>query len=58
MLLLVLLSMVIDYFNGYTCTRSLDIVAQIKIMEEPLLVFSGQWFSFIRLPSEKYKIVS
>jgi hypothetical protein len=27
-------------------------------MEEPLLVFSGQWFSFIRLPSEKYKIVS
>jgi hypothetical protein len=27
-------------------------------MEEPSLVFSGQWFSFIRLPSKKYKIVS
>jgi hypothetical protein len=50
--------MVIDYFNGYTCARSLDIAAQIKIMEEPSLVFSGQWFSFIRLPSKKYKIVS
>jgi hypothetical protein len=27
-------------------------------MREPLLVFSGQWFDFIRLPSEKYKIAS
>jgi hypothetical protein len=49
--------MVTDYFNGCTCARSLDIVAQTKIMGEPSLVFSGQWFTFIRLPSEKYKIM-
>jgi hypothetical protein len=30
-----------------------SIAAQIKIMGEPSLVFSGQWFGFIRLPSEK-----
>jgi hypothetical protein len=50
--------MVIDYFNGCTRARSLGIVAQIKIMGEPLLVFLSQWFNFIWLPSELYKIVS
>jgi hypothetical protein len=55
---LVLLPILIDYFNGCTRTRSLGIAAQIKIMGEPLLVFTGLWFSFIRLPSEKYKIIS
>jgi hypothetical protein len=55
---LVLLPILIDYFNGCTRTRSLSIAAQIKIMGEPLFVFTGLWFSFIRLPSEKYKIMS
>jgi hypothetical protein len=50
--------MAIDYFNGYTRARSLGIEALIKIMGEPSLVFSGQWFGFIRMPSEKYKIMS
>jgi hypothetical protein len=50
-------SMMIDYFNGCARARSLGIAAQIKIMGEPSLVFSGQWFSFIQLPSEKYKIM-
>jgi hypothetical protein len=27
-------------------------------MGEPSLVFTGLWFGFIRLPSEKYKIIS
>jgi hypothetical protein len=53
----VLLPMVIDYFNGYAHPRSLGIAAQI-IMGEPSLVFSGQWFGFIRPPSKKYKIMS
>jgi hypothetical protein len=43
-LVLVLLPMVIDYFNGYTRAHSLGIAAQIKIMGEPSLVFSGLWF--------------
>jgi hypothetical protein len=58
MLVLVLLPMLIDYFNGYACARSLGIAAQIKIMGEPLLVFTGLWFGSIQLPSEKYKIMS
>jgi hypothetical protein len=58
MLVLVLLPMLIDYFNGCARARRLDIAAQIKIMGEPLLVFTGLWFGFIRLPSEKYKIIS
>jgi hypothetical protein len=33
-------------------------VAQIKIMGEPLFVFTGLWFGSRRLPSEIYKIVS
>jgi hypothetical protein len=57
-LVLVLLPMVIDYFNGCTRAHSLGIAAQIKIMGEPSLVFLGHWFNFIRLPSEKYKIMS
>jgi hypothetical protein len=40
-LVLILLPMVIDYFNGCARTRSLGIAAQIKIMGEPLLVFLG-----------------
>jgi hypothetical protein len=51
--------MVIDYFNGCGRTRSLGIAAQIKIIGEPLLVFSGLWFGiYLRLPSGKYKVVS
>jgi hypothetical protein len=48
----------IDYFNGCARARSLGIAAQIKIMGEPSLVFTGLWFSSIRLSSEKYKIMS
>jgi hypothetical protein len=58
MLVLVLLPMLIDYFIGCTSARSLGIAAQIKIMGEPSLIFIGLWFNFIRLPSEKYKIIS
>jgi hypothetical protein len=43
--------MLIDYFNGCARARSLDIVAQIKIMGEPSLIFTGLWFGSIRLPS-------
>jgi hypothetical protein len=51
--------MVINYFNGCTRAHSLDIAAQIKIMGEPSLVFSGlQFCTYLRLPSGKYKIVS
>jgi hypothetical protein len=57
-LVLVLLPMLIDYFNGCTRARSLSIVAQIKIMREPSLVFTDLLFGFIRLTSKKYKIIS
>jgi hypothetical protein len=57
-LVLVVLPIVIDYFNGCTRARSLGIASQIKIMGELLLIFSGQWFDFIWLPYEKYKIMS
>jgi hypothetical protein len=51
--------MVIDYFNGCVHARSLGIVAQIKIMREPSLVFLGLWFDiYLWLPSGKYKMVS
>jgi hypothetical protein len=50
--------MLIDYFNGCARARSLGIAVQIKIMREPLLVFTGLWLDFIRLPSKKYKIMS
>jgi hypothetical protein len=41
MLMLVLLPMLIDYFNGYARARSLGTAAQIKIMGEPSLIFTG-----------------
>ena len=59
-LMLVLLSMLVDYFNGCARAHSLGIAAQIKIMGEPSLILSGLWFDiyvmFLWLPSEKYKI--
>jgi hypothetical protein len=49
----------IDYFNGCARACNLGIAAQIKIMGEPLLVFTGLWFGiYLGLPSKKYKIVS
>jgi hypothetical protein len=57
-LVIVLLPMLIDYFNDSVRARSLGIAAQIKIMGEPSLVYTGLWFGSIRLPSEKYKIMS
>jgi hypothetical protein len=42
--MLVLLLMVIDYFNGCARACSLGIVAQIKIIGEPSFVFLGLWF--------------
>jgi hypothetical protein len=51
--------MSIDYFNNCARTNSFGIAAQIKIMGEPSLVFTGLWFGiYLGLPSEKYKIVS
>ena len=56
--MLVLLPMLFDYFNGCTRACSLDTAAQIKIMGEPSLVFTGLWFGFyVRLHLGKYKIV-
>jgi hypothetical protein len=50
-LVLVLLPMWIDYFNGCARARSLGIATQIKIMGEPSLVFTGLWFDiYVRLP--------
>jgi hypothetical protein len=58
-LVLVLLPMVIDYFNGYARAHSLGIVDQIKIMGESSLIYSGLWFcTYLRLSPRKYKIVS
>ena len=59
-LVLVLLPMLIDYFNGCARARSLGTAAQIKIMGEPSLVFTGCGLVSVsfRLPSGKYKIVS
>jgi hypothetical protein len=51
-----------DYSNGCARACSLGTAAKIKIMGEPSLVFTVLWFGthvlFMRLPSEKYKIVS
>jgi hypothetical protein len=41
MLVLVLLPILIDYFNDGVHACSLGIAGQIKIMEEPSLVFTG-----------------
>jgi hypothetical protein len=58
-LVLVLLPIWIDYFNGYARARSLGIATRIKIKGEPSLIFTGLWFSiYLGLPSENYKIVS
>jgi hypothetical protein len=61
-LVLVLLPMLYDCFNGCVRARSLGIAALIKKKGEPLLVFTGLWFDICAiifwLPSEKYKIVS
>jgi hypothetical protein len=57
MLVLVLLPILIDYFNGCVRAHSFSTAAQIKIMGEPSLVYTGLWFNFIRPPSEKYKIM-
>jgi hypothetical protein len=46
--------MVIDYFNGCARACSLGIAAQIKIIEESSLVFSGLWFGiYLQLPLGK-----
>jgi hypothetical protein len=51
--------MVIDYFNGCTHVCNLGIVAQIKIMGEPSLVFLGLWFGiYLRLSPKVDKIIS
>jgi hypothetical protein len=56
---MVLLPMLIKYFNGCVCARNLGIAAQIQIMGEPSLVFTGLWFDiYLWLTSEKYKIAS
>jgi hypothetical protein len=47
----------IDYFNDCAHARSFGIAAQIKIMGEPSLVFTGLCFDFIQLSSRKYKIM-
>jgi hypothetical protein len=38
------LPMLVDYFIGCMHARNLAIVAQIKIMEELLLIFTSHWF--------------
>jgi hypothetical protein len=58
-LVLVFLPMLIDYFNGCVRAHSLGIAAEIKIMGEPSLVYSGLWFcTYLWLPPRKYNIVS
>jgi hypothetical protein len=57
-LVLLLVPMVIVYFNSYVRAHILSIVAQIKIMGEPSLVLSGLLFGiYLRLPLGKYKNV-
>jgi hypothetical protein len=61
-LMLVISSMLVDYFNDCARTYSLGIAAQIKYMGAPLLVFAGIWYDIyviiLWLPSEKYEIIS
>jgi hypothetical protein len=57
-MLMLVLPMLIDYYNGCAHTYSLGTAAQIKIMRKPSLVFTNLWFCFIWLPFEKYKIMS
>jgi hypothetical protein len=60
--MVVLLTMLNDYYNGYARAHSLGTAAKIKITGEPLLIFRGLWFGthvlFMRLASKKYKIAS
>jgi hypothetical protein len=35
--------MLIDYVHGCARARSIGIAAQIKIMREPSLIFTGLW---------------
>ena len=61
-LVLVLLSMLVGYFNGCAVRVTLVLQLKIKITGELSLLFTGVWFDiyaiFLRLHSEKYKIVS
>jgi hypothetical protein len=54
--------MLYDYFNSCLYARSLGIMAQIKKLGRPLLVFRGLSFDIyviiFWLTSEKYKIMS
>jgi hypothetical protein len=44
--------MLINYFNGCASARSIGIAAQIKIIGEPSLLFTGLWFGiYLWLPS-------
>jgi hypothetical protein len=57
-LVLVLLLMLIGYYNSCAYAHSLGIAAQFKIIEEHSLVFIGLWFGIYFWPlSEKYKIM-
>jgi hypothetical protein len=56
-LVLVLLPILNDCFNGCVRAHSLGIAAQ-KIIEALLSVFTGIWFViYLWLPSEEHKIV-
>jgi hypothetical protein len=49
--------MLIDYINDCALARSLGILAQIKIMEESSLVFTGLWFDiYLRHLSENTRL--
>jgi hypothetical protein len=57
--MMILLPMMIDYFNSCARAHSLDIAAQIQVIGEPSLVFTGLWFDIYFWPTlEKYKIAS
>ena len=43
-LVLILLSMLVDYFNGYAVRVVLALRLKIKIIGKSLLVFTGLWF--------------
>jgi hypothetical protein len=55
---LILLPLLIDYFNGCARACSLSIATQIKIMRKPSLLFTGLGFGiYLGPPLEKYKIM-
>jgi hypothetical protein len=49
--------MLVDYFNGCARASSFGNAAH-KIMGEPSLISTCLFGFYVRLPSEKYKIVS